>query len=255
MCSKLLKAHRLTLKFEKKVSVEEQKEKERIRSLAYKHKTSGYPMLLMFYRKYFGVMNHKKFYRIYTEEGLKIRLKTRRKKFSGQRQPLVPADGMNRRWSMDFVHDSFDNGKSFRVLNVIDDFARKAICIYPEISIPSRKVIDSLEQAFETHGRPESIVCDNGPEFRSNKFQKWASENKIILRFIEKGKPTQNAFVESFNGKFRNECLNANIFRNLSQTKLVIEDWRKYYNTERPHSSLYGLTPTEYESKTVKSKD
>lgn len=153
---------------------------------------------------------------------------------------------VKQRWSMDFVADQLANGRRFRVLNVVDDFSRELIGQLVSVSINGNMVSRFLDQLMETRKRPKSIVCDNGTEFTSKAMFNWSRDSKVNLAFIQPGKPTQNAFVESLNGKFRNECLNQHWFRTLEQAKYEIEQWRVHYNHVRPHSSLNYLSPKEF---------
>lgn len=153
---------------------------------------------------------------------------------------------VKQRWSMDFVADQLANGRRFRVLNVVDDFSRELIGQLVSVSINGNMVSRFLDQLMETRKRPKSIVCDNGTEFTSKAMFNWSRDSKVKLAFIQPGKPTQNVFVESLNGKFRNECLNQHWFRTLEQAKYEIEQWRVHYNHVRPHSSLNYLSPKEF---------
>lgn len=152
----------------------------------------------------------------------------------------------NERWSMDFVYDQLSNGRRFRVLNVIDDFNRELIGQLTSFSISGNQVARFLEQLCEARKPPKQIVCDNGTEFTSKSMFFWSAEKNIRLAFIQPGKPTQNAFVESFNGKFRNECLNQHWFRSIEEAKQIINEWRYHYNNKRPHSSLNYMTPVAF---------
>lgn len=219
--------------------------KEEIRSIAMKKRRYGYRRI---YEKIIKnrKVNHKKVYRIYTQMGLKYRIKRKKKRHTGESRPLVIPGARNKRWSMDFVSDALYDGRRFRVLNIIDDYSREAVCQHPDFSISGKRVVRILEELIMTRPLPEQIVVDNGPEFTSKVFLKWAEDNKMDIHFIEKGKPTQNAFVESFNGKFRDECLNEEWFATIKDARNKIEVWRNEYNTERPHSSLNGLSPYEF---------
>ena len=221
-----------------------------LKKLGYKHRRYGYRRLYLRLRKVYKV-NVKKVYRLYREEGLKIRIKRSKKRSHlVVKSPLQVPEQMNIRWSMDFVSDNISTDRRrFRVLNIIDDFSRECLGMDVYFSIPSHRVISCLERIFSIRDKPKQIVMDNGPEFTSNVFISWASKQGIDLHFIDKGKPTQNAFVESFNGKFRDECLNENWFNNIDEAKQVIEEWRIEYNTERPHSALGNCTPKEYRLK------
>jgi putative transposase len=158
---------------------------------------------------------------------------------------LLPSSA-NERWSMDFVADQLSNGRRFRVLNVVDDCTREMIGQLVSVSISGRQVARFLEQLIEIRGKPYGIVCDNGTEFTSKAMFFWSKESNVKLQFIQPGKPTQNAFVESLNGKFRNECLNQHWFRTLDEAKYEIDQWREHYNHVRPHSSLNYLPPAVY---------
>ena len=158
----------------------------------------------------------------------------------------------NQRWSIDFMNDSFWNGRRFRTLNIVDDFTRECLGIEISTSIPGARVARFLDCLVELHGKPQEIVLDNGPEFTSRTFLAWAEEKGIELAFIDPGKPIQNAFVESFNGKFRDECLNEHWFLNLEDARQKVDKWRQDYNSVRPHSSLNYLTPMEFKDKNLK---
>lgn len=192
------------------------------------------------------IVNHKRVYRIYTEEGLKLRRKTRRNRAPMPRRPLRVPSERNVRWSMDFMSDALKDGRSFRVLNVIDDFSREALAMEVDTSLPGLRVVRTLDGILAMRGKPRQIVTDNGPEFVSRVLQRWAQKNNVEIHFIDKGKSTQNAFVESFNGRVRDECLNQHWFESLWEARRVTENWRLDYNRNRPHSSLGNLTPEEF---------
>lgn len=178
--------------------------------------------------------------------GLKYRIKLRKKRRFVDNAPILLPEGPQCRWSMDFVSDTLVSGKRFRILNIIDDFSRESKPGLIAASIPADRMIRHLNELKKSIGLPKQMVMDNGPEFTSRRFQKWASENGVELHFIDPGKPMQNGFVESFNGKMRDECLNENWFETLSEAERIINEWRIHYNNERPHSSLRGLSPREY---------
>jgi len=190
-------------------------------------------------------INPKRVYRIYCEENLQVR-KRKRKKLRVFRKPLIPVERPNQRWSMDFVSDTIAIGRRFRTLNVVDDFTRECLAIEVAFSLPGERVTRVLNRLIFVHGKPEKIVLDNGPEFTGGAMLKWSAENNIELDFIRPGKPMENAICESFNGRFRDECLNETWFLDLDHAKGTIEDWRIDYNEARPHGSLNQLTPTEY---------
>ena len=170
----------------------------------------------------------------------------RRKKLNRPRLSLPVPDAVNQRWSMDFVSDQLASGRRFRVLNIVDDFSRELVGQIVDTSITGAQVVRLLEQLSETRGLPKSIVLDNGPEFTSQALFFWSQSAHVKLAFIQPGKPTQNAFVESFNGKFRDYCLNHYWFRSLNDAREKIICWRHHYNEERPHSSLNQMTPAEF---------
>src|SRR5579859_5096850 len=180
-------------------------------------------------------VNHKRIYRVYWEAGLLIRRRRRKRlRRAGFVRPAVT--GANQEWAVDFVHDAAESGRKFRVLSVLD----------VDTSFASRRVTRELEKVIAERGLPVAIRCDNGPEFTSRHFLAWALERKIELVHIEPGKPVQNAFIESFHGRLREECLNASWFQNLWDARRKVAAWRKEYNEERPHSSLGYLTPSEF---------
>ncbi len=220
--------------------------RERLRELAGERKRFGSPRLHILLKRERLVVNHKKTERIYREEGLSLRRKRRRKGAAGARvmmpAPLMP----NERWSMDFVADSIVTGRRFRALAIIDDYSRECPVIEVDTSLGGRRVVGVLDRLAETRGLPGVITMDNGPEFAGRALDEWAYRKGVKLNFIRPGKPIENAFAESFNGRLRDECLNTNWFMNLKHAREVIEDWRKDYNEVRPHSSLKGRTPKEY---------
>ena len=197
------------------------------------------------------VVNHKRTYRLYTDQGLQVRTRKRRKLPRRDRvAPQVPERPMQR-WSMDFVGDQLADCRRFRVLNIVDDHSRFCPGQIVDVSIPGARVARVLDDLALRFGLPEEIVLDNGPEGTSKAMFDWSERTGVRLRFIEPGKPVQNAFVESFNGKFRDECLNLHWFRSLRHAREEIGRWRHHYNTARPHSALGYLSPTEFLTKTT----
>lgn len=217
----------------------------RLKALATEYPRYGYLMLHGLLKSEGLVQNKKKTYRIYTEEGLQVRTK-KRKKIQRPRLPMEVPTKLNQRWSMDFVSDQLANGRRFRTLNVVDDYSREMVGQLVSVSISGRQVARFLSQLIETRKAPHSIVCDNGTEFTSKAMFFWSKETSVKLSFIQPGKPTQNAFVESLNGKFRNECLNQHWFRTMEEARYEIDNWREHYNHVRPHSSLNYLSPVEF---------
>ncbi len=220
--------------------------RDRIIELAGERRRFGYRRLHILLRREGLIVNHKAVHRIYREEGLQVRKRKRKRIGAVDRQPIMLPEGINERWSMDFVSDGLSNGRRFRTLNIVDDFSRECPVIEVDTSLPGTRVVRVLERLSETRGLPKAIVVDNGPELISKVLDEWAYRNGVRLHFIEPGKPVQNAFVESFNGKFRDECLNEHWFTGLGDARQTIEAWRIDYNTRRPHSSLGYLTPVEY---------
>jgi len=159
---------------------------------------------------------------------------------------IPPPQRVNEKWSMDFVTDSIVTGKRFRALTIVDDYSRECPVIEVDTSLGGRRVVSVLDRLAEIRGLPEVITIDNGPEFAGRALDEWAYRKGVKLNFIRPGKPIENAYIESFNGRFRDECLNTNWFLSLKHAKAVIEEWRKDYNEVRPHSSLNGSTPKEY---------
>lgn len=218
-----------------------------LRQLAFRYKRYGYRRLHALLNLELRI-NHKRVYRIYSEEGLKIRRKRTRRKGVFSRTPLVIPEAPDQRWSMDFVSDVAGQ-RRIRSLNIIDDYSREALAIEVDTSISGERVTRVLDRISLGRRLPRQIVVDNGPEFTSTAFLRWAQDRGVEIHFIDKGKPTQNAFVESFNGKFRDECLNQFIFADLREARVKIEAWRVEYNTQRPHSSLGYMTPESYARK------
>lgn len=193
------------------------------------------------------VVNHKRVYRLYQEEGLAMRRRRKGKRFRAEaRVPLALPTRANQMWTMDFTRDSLASGRKFRTLNLMDGCTREALWIEVDTSLPGLRVVQVLERVAEERGLPEAIQVDNGPEFISRVVDQWAYANGVALHFIDPGKPVQNAFIESFNGKFRDECLNQSWHTSLEDARQIIEAWRKDYNTVRPHSSLGYRAPEEY---------
>jgi putative transposase len=218
----------------------------RLRVLAERYPRYGYLMLHELLRREGLVVNRKRTYRIYTAVGLQVRTR-RRKKLIRPRVPMAVPSRTNQRWSADFVHDQLANGRRFRVLNIVDDFSRVCIGQLTELSICGERMARYLDQLAQTRGLPTTLVLDNGPEMTSKAMFFWAQRHGITLHFIQPGKPTQNAFIESFNGKFRDGCLNQQWFRDINDARLIIDAWREHYNEERPHSSLGYLPPKIFE--------
>jgi putative transposase len=206
----------------------------------------GYRRLHILLEREGLMVNHKRVHRIYRAAGLQVR-RRRRKRLTGAERVLLPvATQRLERWSMDFTTDTLADGRNFRTLNIVDDFTRECVAIEVDRSLPGLRVTRVLDRLHATTGLPQTIVVDNGPEFAGRTLDAWAYAHGVSLRFIRPGKPIENAYVESFNGKFRDECLNEHWFVNLVDAKAAIEAWRIDYNTVRPHSSLGGRTPDQF---------
>ncbi len=217
--------------------------RQRLRELAGERRRFGYRRLGILLGREGMVMNQKKLLRLYREEGLSVRRRRGRKRATGTRAPMVLPQGPNQRWSLDFVADMLGWGRRIRVLAVVDDFTREALALVVDTSIGGRRVVRELDTLIARRGRPATIVSDNGTELTSRAVLEWSNRTGIDWHYIAPGKPVQNAFVESFNGRFRDECLNEEVFAGLAEARTVIEHWRRDYNQVRPHSAHGGLTP------------
>jgi|SRR5579863_219343 len=205
----------------------------------------GYRRLQVLLQRSGERVNHKRLHRVYREAGLAIRRK-KRKHCVREGKPLVARTSANQEWALDFVHDAVACGRAIRVLSAVDAYTRECLALEVDTSFASRRVTRVLDQIIQERGRPEAIRCDNGPEFTSRHFLAWCVERQIELVHIQPGKPTQNARVESFHGRVREECLNLSWFQNLFDARRKVAVWRKQYNEERPHSSLGYKTPKEF---------
>lgn len=190
--------------------------------------------------------NHKRVARIYREEGLSVRRKCNKKRSGGLRVVCPGPTGPNQRWSIDFVTDSLDAGRRFRSFTVVDDYSRECPVIEVDHSLPGMRITRVLDRLALTRTLPKILVMDNGPEFAGKDMDQWAYKHGIQLQFIRPGKPVENAYIESFNGKFRDECLNESVFFDIVDARRKIEEWREDYNQKRPHSSLNFQTPNEF---------
>jgi putative transposase len=227
---------------------------ETMRELAKERPRFGYRGLYRLLRRRGHAVNHKRVYRLYKREGLQVRTKRRRRFAASPRVEVPKPTRPNQCWAMDFVSDHLVNGRRFRILTVVDQFSRRCPGALVETSIPGAMVARYLDElAALSGGYPATICVDNGPEFISNALDQWASERGVKLVFSRPGKPVDNAFVESFNGRLRDECLNANWFHSLAEARTLIQQWVKDYNEERPHSALGGLTPIEYERSQIRT--
>lgn len=219
--------------------------RERLTELAAARPRWGYRRLWVLLRREGYAVNWKRVYRLYREAGLAVK-RRRRKRTAVARRPLPPATRPNERWSMDFVHDRLINGRWFRSLTIVDDFTRECLAIEVDTSLGGARVAEVLTQLAQGRPLARTIVVDNGPEFAGRVLDAWAYRRGITLAFIQPGKPTQNAFIESFNSRLRDECLNAHWFVTVTEAQLTIEHWRDDYNTQHPHGSLGRRTPSEF---------
>jgi putative transposase len=223
--------------------------RQRLRSLAEERRRWGCPLLFQMIRREGWCVNHKRVERLYREEGLSLRRRRRRKRLSHLRVIRQAPVAANQAWALDFVHDRLLDGRGFRALAVIDEWSRESLAIEVDVSLTGERVTRVLERLGGGRGLPALIQSDNGPEFTGRVFDQWAYERGVKLQFIEPGKPIQNAFIESFNSRLREECLNEHVFVSLDDARRKIEKWRIEYNRERPHSSLGHLTPEEFAAK------
>lgn len=220
--------------------------RRRLKELAEKHRRYGHIRLYILLRREGLVVNHKRTERLYRAEGLSLRIRRRRKFAAVVRNPLPPAVRPHERWAMDFIQDSIAGGRKFRTLSVVDTYSRECLTVETDTSLPGHRAVRVLERLGELKGLPESIRVDNGPEFISKALNEWAYRKGVKLDFIRPGKPVENAYVESFHSRFRDECLNEHYFLGLQEAKDVIEMWRLEYNGFRPHSALNYQTPKEF---------
>ena len=220
--------------------------REQIRALANERKRFGYRRLFILLRRGGEPSGINRIYRLYREEGLTVRKRRACRRAVGARAPILVEAKANARWSLDFVHDQFAHGRRFRILNVVDDVTRECLAAIPDTSISGRRVARELTTLITRRGKPGLIVSDNGTEFTSNAMLSWAQDHQIEWRFIAPGKPMQNGFCESFNGRMRDELLNETLFLGLDHARMKIATWADDYNQRRPHSALGYLTPAAY---------
>lgn len=220
--------------------------REKLRGLASRRRRFGYRRLHILLRRDGETLNRKKTQRLYREEGLTVRCRKGRKRAVGMRAPLPVLALPNQRWSLDFVHDQLATGRRFRVLNIIDDVTHECLRAIPDTSISGKRVVRELEALIAERGKPGMIVSDNGTELTCNAVLGWCGEAKINWHYITPGRPMQNGFCESFNGRMRDELLNETLFMNMAHVREKVAEWLVDYNEERPHSSLGYATPAAF---------
>ena len=226
-----------------------------LRELANERRRFGYRRLFVVLRRGGEPSGINRIYRLYKEEGLTVRKRKARRRAVGTRAPILVEAKANARWSLDFVHDQFANGRRFRILNIVDDVTRECLAAIPDTSISGRRVVRELTILIERRGKPGLIVSDNGTEFTSNAVLAWAQETNIIWHFIAPGKPMQNGFCESFNGRMRDELLNESLFKGLDHARNLLAGWVEDYNTQRPHSALGYIPPAVYAANLTATSD
>jgi putative transposase len=220
--------------------------RQRMKALAHERRRFGYRRLHVLLRREGYAVNHKKLFRLYREEKLAVRRRGGRKRAIGTRAPMMVPMAPNERWSLDFVSDQLTDGRRFRILTVVDDCTRECLALVADTSLSGIRVARELDRLLLERGKPKMVVSDNGTELTSNAILKWADQACVAWHYIAPGKPTQNAFIESFNGRLRDESLNETLFTSLAQARAILGHWRADYNDARPHSRLGWKTPSEY---------
>jgi transposase InsO family protein len=218
----------------------------KLRDLANERRRFGYRRLFILLRREGEPSGINRIYRLYREEGLTVRKRRARRRAVGTRAPILVEARPNARWSLDFVHDQFACGRRFRVLNIVDDVTRECLAAIPDTSISGRRVARELTDLIARRGKPGMIVSDHGTEFTSNAILAWSKDHRVEWHYIAPGKPMQNGYVESFNGRMRDELLNESLFFGLDHARSAIAEWRQDFNTARPHSSLGYQTPAAF---------
>ena len=241
----IIKADRTSVRYRSR-RAPDTKLREQLHALASERRRFGYRRLFVLLRQAGEPSGKNRIYRLYREEGLTVRKRRARRRAVGTRAPILVEAKVNARWSLDFVHDQFACGRRFRVLNVVDDVTRECLAAIPDTSISGRRVARELTELISRRGKPAMIVSDHGTEFTSNAILAWTEERKVCGHYIAPGKPTQNAFVESFNGRMRDELLNETLFFGLDHARQKLAAWAADYNTCRPHSSIGYQTPAAY---------
>jgi putative transposase len=222
--------------------------RERMKEIAHERRRFGYRRLHVLLKRENYVVNHKKLFRLYREEKLAVRRRGGRKRAIGTRAPMMIPLAPNERWSLDFVSDQLTDGRRFRILTIVDDCTRECLALVADISLSGVRVARELDQLILDRGKPKMIVSDNGSELTSNAILAWADQTRVAWHYIAPGKPMQNGFIESFNGRLRDEFLNETLFSTLAQARIALGTWRSDYNGSRPHSKLGWQTPLAFAS-------
>ena len=238
---------RMTVRYETS-RPDDREVRERMKAIAQERRRFGYRRLLVMLRREGLVVNHKKLFRLYREEKLAVRRRGGRKRAIGTRAPMLVPLRPDERWSLDFVSDQLTDGRRFRILAAVDDCTRECLALVVDTSLSGMRVARELDRLVAERRRPRMIVSDNGSEFTSNGILAWADQNRVEWHYIAPGKPMQNGFIESFNGRLRDELLNETLFTSLAQARVTIALWRSDYNTARPHSQIAWQTPHEFAS-------
>jgi putative transposase len=236
---------RMTIRYRSR-RPDDPKLRERLVTLARERRRFGYRRLLIFLRREGFVVNHKRLFRIYREERLMVRKRGGRKRALGTRTPMPVPARPHDLWVLDFVSDQLDSGRRFRILAIYDVCTRQCLAAIADFSLSGRRVARELDLLIVRHGKPKTVGSDNGTELTSNAILSWTAQSGVAWHYIDPGKPVQNAFIESFNGRLRDEFLNETLFTSLTQARAALEEWRRDYNTVRPHSRIGWLTPTAY---------
>jgi putative transposase len=237
---------RTVLHYASKAQPENEQLQARLVELAGERRRFGYRRLHALVRREGVSVNHKRLYRLYSDAGLTVRRRKKRHGVAVERQVLALPSGPNQVWSMDFVSDALASGRRIKVLTIVDDFSKESVDLAVDFGISGHYVTRVLDQAARFRGYPKAIRTDQGPEFTGQALDQWACLHGVELKLIQPGKPTQNAFIESFNGRFRDECLNDHWFTSLAEARILIAAWRRDYNQHRPHSALDYQTPAEF---------
>jgi putative transposase len=233
-------------RYQPKLSTENMLIADWLERLTSNRRTWGFGLCFLYLRNVKGFKwNHKRVYRIYCELELNLRIKPKRRLVREKPKKLVQPQASNQMWSMDFMHDQLEDGRSFRLFNVIDDFNREGLGIEVDLSLPSERVIRSLEQIIEWRGKPAAIRCDNGPEYISHKIQIWAEKQDIQINYIQPGKPQQNAYIERYNRTVRYDWLNQYLFESIKEVQDYATAWLWEYNNDRPNMGIGGITPKQ----------